>query len=381
MTRAIPILGITVLLLCVPADILSQVTPSPQQSPPTQQAPPQQAPSPQQVPPSLGRGAQPPQGKAPAPIIARSEAVIVPVTVKDNHGQLVGDLEKGDFRVFEDDVEQEISTFSSQPSLLSAVVLIDNDLSQKMAGQVQKSLVSIAAGFGPSDETALVTYDEFPHTVSDFSTDNDKFFTQLQRLDLSSHSTAITADPTTAGPVINGQKLPDGTGVPVHGYARVKVYNDMDDALFSASQMLKARGRDRRKIIFLISDGTDSRNNSHSFNETLLSLYSADVSVYSISVSRSLPVGKALIEHGTGEIDKYADLTGGDTFFGDKEADLDRLYSDVTEQARNQYILTFIPQDIHTNQNCHSIVVNVRRPNLNVIARQAYCPSAVAVGR
>jgi VWFA-related protein len=169
--------------------------------------------------------------------------------------------------------------------------------------------------------------------------------------------------------------------VPVHGYARVKVYNDMDDALFSASQMLKARGRDRRKIIFLISDGTDSRNNTHTFNETLLSLYSADVSVYSISVSRSLPVGKALIEHGTSEIDKYADLTGGDTFFGDKEADLDRLYSDVTEQARNQYILTFIPQDIHTNQNCHSIEVRVRRPDLKVVARQAYCPSAVAVGR
>ena len=38
------------------------------------------------------------------------------------------------------------------------------------------------------------------------------------------------------------QKLPDGTGVPIHGSARVKTHNDLDDALYSASQMLKARG-------------------------------------------------------------------------------------------------------------------------------------------
>jgi VWFA-related protein len=145
--------------------------------------------------------------------------------------------------------------------------------------------------------------------------------------------------------------------------------------------MLKERGTGRRKIVFLISDGSDARNNAHSFNETLLSLYAADVSVYSIAVGRTLPIGNSLISHGSSEIDKFAALTGGDTFAGSKQADLERLYTDITEQARNEYTLTFIPQDIHTNTACHSIEVRVERPGMSVTARQGYCPGAATAGR
>ena len=381
MALAIPKLGIIFLLLCLPRNSNAQLAPSSQPSPPSPQAAPPSRPAPsapQQTPPPV-QGSTPQRGQT--PLIVRSEAVIVPVTVKDHQGQLVGDLDKGDFRVFEDDVEQKIATFTSEPSPLSAVVLIDNDLSQKSAGPVQKSLISIAASFGASDEAALVTYDEFPKTVFDFSSDNDKLFTQLKRLELSSHSTAITADPTTAGPIINGQPVPNGTGVPIHGSARVKTHNDLDDALYYAGQMLKERGTGRRKIVFLISDGSDARNNAHSFNETLLSLYAADVSVYSIAVGRTLPIGNSLISHGSSEIDKFAALTGGDTFAGSKQADLERLYTDITEQARNEYTLTFIPQDIHTNTACHSIEVRVERPGMSVTARQGYCPGAATAGR
>jgi VWFA-related protein len=301
--------------------------------------------------------------------------------VKDGHGQLVGDLGRDDFRVFEDDVEQRIASFSSDPVPLSAVVVIDNDLSQKNASQVQKSLVSIAAGFGPSDEVALVTYDEFPKTLSDFSSDNDKLFTQLKRVELGSHSTMIVNDPTTAGPIINGQKPPDGTGIPLHGASRVKVTAAVDDAVYAAGQMLKARDRSRRKIIFLVTDGSDSRNDAHSFDETLRSLLSADVSVYSIAVTRTLPVGGKLLQHGASQVDRYVNGTGGDRFYADKEGDLDRLYSSVTEQARNQYTITFTPEDVHATQDYHSIEVRVRRPGLDVFARQGYYQSAASAGR
>jgi VWFA-related protein len=383
MTRTIPFLAMIGLLLCVPASVLPQQTPSSQpspQPPPSQQQVPPQQPTPPQQQPSLQRGATP-QGKTQAPLIVRSEAVIVPVTVKDGHGQLVGDLERDDFRIFEDDVEQKIASFSSDPVPLSAVVLIDNDLSQKNANQVQKSLVSIAAGFGPSDEVALVTYDEFPNTVSDFSSDNDKLYTQLKRVELGGHSTMIVNDPTTAGPVINGQKLPDGTGIPLHGASRVKVTAAVDDALFSAGQMLKARDRGRRKIIFLVTDGSDSRNDAHTFDETLRTLLSSDVSVYSIAVTRTLPLGGKLLQHGASQVDRYVSLTGGDRFYADKEGDLDRLYSSVTEQARNQYTITFTPEDVHGAKDYHSIEVRVRRTGLDVYARQGYYQSAASAGR
>ena len=64
-------------------------------------------------------------------IVSRTSLVIVPVTVKNRDGALIGDLQQNEFRVFCDNVEQQIVYFTSDPFPLSAVVLIDNHLSIK----------------------------------------------------------------------------------------------------------------------------------------------------------------------------------------------------------------------------------------------------------
>lgn len=360
MTQRISLLGI-VLFLAVAAGAPAQ---APQ--PPATSGAPQQA---------------PPQGQKPPAIVVRTATVIVPVTVKDGRGQLVGDLTKDEFRIFADDVEQKISKFSSDAVPLSAVVLLDNDLSQKVSSQVQKSLTTIAAGFGPADEVAVVTFDQFPQTVSDFSFNNDQLFTKLKRLELGSHNDQVIADPTTAGPLINGQPAPSSTGVPLHGSRRYKKQNALNDAIYAAGQMLKDRGPDRRKIIFIISDQNNAGRNDHTFEQTLHFLLESDVSVYSISVTRSTPVGRSLLQRGASDLDKYAVKTGGDTFFASNQVDLERLYSNVTEQARNEYTLTFSPEDVHAGQNYHPIEVRVRRPGLTVETRDGYYESAIAAGR
>lgn len=310
---------------------------------------------------------------------------MVPVTVKNRQGGLVADLKKEDFRVLADGVEQKILGFSAEPSPLSAVVLIDNDLAQKQAEQVQKSLTTISAGFGPNDETALVTYSEYPTTVADFSSDNDALFTQLKRLELNSHSRAVNSGPTNSGPVINGNTMPSttpatGLGLPAHGSDRYQTDTALDDALYSAAGMFDSKKQlNRRKIIFLISDGSNSRQNRHTFNETLRALLNNDISVYSISVTHSvpMPVGKSLVERGFAELQKYAAQTGGDTFYASKQDELDRLYSDLTEEARTQYTLTFQPNGVEASHDFHPIEVRVRRPGLDILTREGYYNSGI----
>jgi len=343
----------------------------------------------------LPAGAQSPAGQAPAatppgqispPLRVVANSVIVPVTVKDSQGRLVGDLQRDEFRVFADGVEQKILQFTADPFPLSAVILIDNDLPQKQAQEVQKSITTISAGFGPNDEAALVTYSEYPTTVVDFSSNNDDLFTHLKRLEIGSHPISIATGPTSVpGPVINGNTTPGNTpptgmGIPLHGSSRPETYSALDDALYSAADMLKPRG-DRRKIIFLISDGSNSRQNKHTFNETVRQLLSGDISVYSISVSHSVPVptslAKSVVERGLAELQKYATGTGGDTFYGAKQIDLERLYSDVTEEARNQYTLTFQPNGVEKDRDFHPIEVRVRRTGLNILTRQGYYQSGL----
>ena len=234
MTRMIPLLGMILLF--------GAATAAQPQAPPAAPAAPQQA--------------APAQQKGAPPIVIVTRQVIVPVTVKDSHGQLVGDLAKDEFRIFADGVEQKVIGFSSEAVPLSAVVLLDNDLGERVASQVQKSLTTIAAGFGPADEVALVTYDQFPETVSDFSFNNDTLFTTLKRLELGSHNSQVIADPTTEGPIGAGPPPstagPIGSGPPpaasvrLHGTQRYKNTNALNDALFAAGDMLKSRGRDRR---------------------------------------------------------------------------------------------------------------------------------------
>ncbi|HXZ11416.1 MAG TPA: VWA domain-containing protein [Candidatus Sulfotelmatobacter sp.] len=356
MTRTILALAIlTFSAAAVRAQAPPAQTPQPQQGTSQQPAPPAK---PQAVPPSEAR----------ARIRTTTNVVLVPVTVKDRQGRLVGDLQRNEFRVFDDGIEQEINPFFSDPWPLSVVVLIDNDLSQKQAQQVQRSLTAIAAGLGPSDEAALVTYDQFPNTVVDFTFDNDRIFTSLKRLELSSHMPGSIAGPMAAGPAINGRQ--QDTGLPTPVTRSEPMDKDLDDALFGAGEMLKGRSRDRRKIIFLISDGNNSRHNQHSFKQTLQLLLSADVSVYSISV------GHAFLQHETTRLEKYAGGTGGDTFYAGKALDLERLYSSVTEQARNQYTLAFTPKGADPKKDYHTIEVRVRRADLEVLAREGYYNSA-----
>jgi hypothetical protein len=78
--------------------------------------------------------------------------VFLPVTVKDSEGRLVADLTRGEFRVFDDNVEQRLEFFSAEAFPLSVVVLLDNDLKTKDAEQVESSLSAIVGGLSSNDE-------------------------------------------------------------------------------------------------------------------------------------------------------------------------------------------------------------------------------------
>jgi len=367
-----------------PADPQSQskppAKPQPQsesdaQSPadPQQQNPPPESPAPQssdQTPPSVqgksspaGQKQQGQQPQQPRRLGTVSELVRVPVTIKNSQGQIIGDLRRDEFRIFEDGREQQLALFSTDPYPLSVVVLIDNSMTTKVRDQVQKSIESIAAGLGPQDEAALMLFDEFPEQVLDFTKNNDMVFTQLKRVRLGEKFPGDFGGPMSAPPGTNNQsQLPQ---VPTYGVGQEKVVKDLDDAVHAAAEMLHSRVGDRRKMIFLIADGQNSHHNKWTYAQTVRLLLTSDVTVYSITV------GSALLKHEPGRMTKYPDDTGGDSFFASKGDRLERLYSATTEEARNQYLLGYVPQNSPSGEY-HSIEVRVERPGLNVTARKGY---------
>lgn len=145
----------------------------------------------------------------------------------------------------------------------------------------------------------------------------------------------------------------------------------IDDALFAAAQALRDRPVDRRKIILLVTDGLNAKNNTSSFDDTLKQLLSAGVSVYAVGVDA------AILNRIKSVPARYAHSTGGDIYYAATGSALPDLYPQMAEQARYQYTLGYVPTGTDRSKNYHTIEVRVRRPGLSVLARNGYYLSAV----
>jgi Ca-activated chloride channel homolog len=311
----------------------------------------------------------PQQSDVKAKIISRVDLVVLPVTVKRN-GDLVPDLRRDEFRVFEDNVEQRIELFTAEAFPLSMVVLIDNDLKSKDAEQVSASLRAIVAGMSASDEAFICRFDQYFHPGKGFTSDQDKLLTELRRTSLDTEPSVAPPSASIAqGPTINGHSAigdqPNyaGTTMTIKGQPT----KALDDAVFEAAQLLKDRGRDRRKIICLISDGVNgSKFNTNSYDNTVKDLLRYNISVYSIGV------GSSYFDRKFSRLENYAHATAGDIYFAAKSHAMEELYARVTEEARNQYTLAYSPRGTDRSKEYHDIEVRVTREGLKIQTRDRY---------
>jgi VWFA-related protein len=299
--------------------------------------------------------------------------VFLPVTVKDGDGHLVADLTRGEFRVFDDNVEQRLEFFSAEAFPLSVIILVDNDLKTKDSEQVESSLSAILAGLSTNDEGFVCRFDSNFHPGKGFTHDQDKLLTELHRTRLSTDRSdappPAPGGPYTTGPTINGQSVTSVGAPPVAASTVVigeKSTKALDDAVYEAAQLLKDRGRDRRKMIFLISDGENGKGNHYTYGNAIKELLRYGVSVY------SLGVGGGFYERKFSRLQSYAHDTGGDVFYAAKRNSLEELYSRVTEQARNQYTLGYNPRGNDRAKDYHQVEVRVRREGLSILTREGY---------
>jgi VWFA-related protein len=301
--------------------------------------------------------------------------VIVPVTVKDTAGRLVPDLRQDEFRILEDNIEQKIAFFRADVVPISMVVLIDNDLKSKDAKQVGESLRAIVAGLSLNDEAWVCRFDQFFHPGKGFISDQDKLLTELKRTHLDEQpSVASSGPPVDNGPSINGHSAIGDAPNISGGLINIKGQptKALDDAVYAAAQLLKDRDRERRKIIFLISDGVNGpKFNTHNYDTTRQELLRYNIAVYGVGV------GSAFFDRTKFErLAKYAHDTGGDVYYGLKTRAMEELYSRVTEEARNQYTLAYAPSGTDRSTDYHSIEVRVKREGLTILTREGYYAGA-----
>ena len=314
--------------------------------------------------------------------------VLVPVTVKDSGGRLVSGLLPKDFSVLENGQKQPLKFFTSDPFALSAAVIIDLGMPDVGVRKVQESLSALQGAFSQYDEVAIYTYSSTVGRVSEFDTAGQRLTPILNQI--KTYSGANNGPPVTGGPL--GPQGPTVNNVPIDQpgpvvYTPPKVAHVMNDAILMAARDLTKRDRTRRKMIFVISDGREQGSRA-SYSDTLKVLLTQNIIVYAVAVEGgAMPIygslekihlpktGKVL---GYGNIlPKYVNATGGGTVYSEyARADIERAYARAIGDARNQYTLGYTSKP--GIGGYRRIEIRVRRPDVNVYAKDGYYPLPAA---
>jgi len=326
-------------------------------------------------------------------LVLRTTEVTLPVTVKDNKGKLVAGLTWRDFKVFENDTREHISYFSVDAFPLSIAFVVDQSLTSDVMSKVNNSLDAIQGALTPYDELAVFTYSNGPQNVSGGFTGAQSTRVPFVFANTKSAGTDMQV-PVNVGPMagcdirVNGNCAdpnlqPQRSAGLGDGTIRIpKEIHTLNDAILAAAKELSTRPKDRRRIIYVISDGKESGSKA-TIKEVIRYLQTNEITVYGTLVGTSAEWGEGFISRihlpftmYDNVLYKYIGATGGQA---DSERNLngiEKSYADIAKDARNQYTIIYASHESVMDSKYRKIDVRVNRPGLDVTAKQGYYPSA-----
>ena len=98
--------------------------------------------------------------------------VTIPIKVFDRNGRFVGGLTKENFRVIEDETEQEIAYFSNEEQPFTVALVLDMSYSSTFKiTEIQNAAMAFIAQLRPLDKVMVVSFDEQVHLLCNATTD------------------------------------------------------------------------------------------------------------------------------------------------------------------------------------------------------------------
>ncbi len=340
--------------------------------------------SPQATPPEQGNAAV-------AQFIVQVNFVQVPVTVKDSKGNLVSGLTWRDFTVYENNTREPLRVFSVDPEPLSIAFVIDQTLPSNVMDEVNRSMGSIHGALAQYDEAAVFTYTNGAKEWTGFTGAQSARLPAV--LSLAQNVGSDPMVPVNSGPLAgcgiyqNGNcvdpNLQPGRSTGNSTFITIpKEIHTLNDAILAAAKELSTRPKERRRMIFVISDGKEYGSKA-TWKEVVRYLQTNKVAVYATLVGDSARWGEEWLDRFhlpftmyDNILYKYTAATGGDYYAEGGINGIERSYAKIASEARDQYTLGYLSHESIYDDKYRNINVIVNRPNVTVIAKPGYYPSA-----
>jgi VWFA-related protein len=356
---------------------------------------------------------QPASDKPVATLHVQAREVVLPVTVRDKKGAIVSSLKQTDFTLTEDGRAQTIKSFTRDTTLPFRIgLLVDTSRSlsgaleaeRKAGGKFVDQMLPDApkaAPNTPTNKAFLIHFDSEVELLQDFTSSRDKLHHELDGMGPTSRAQSDNSQ----GPETSGDDRSDRGGRNLHGHAGTQLY----DAVFLASDELM-KDQDGRKALVVFSDGVD-RGSKETLNDAIDAADKAGLAVYAIYFKGEqehgggggfpggggrhggmggggypgggggYPGGGGGGRRGGSEepsvdgkkiMEKIATRTGGRFFEAKKKENLDEYYSQIAEELRGQYLLTYTPDLVDKEGGFHKISLKANKDDLTVVTREGY---------
>jgi Ca-activated chloride channel homolog len=266
--------------------------------------------------------------------------ILIPVHVTTPLGTSVTDLRQENFRVFEDGVEQPITSFAKEDAPLSIGLVFDS--SGSMHTKIHKSSEAASVFFkiaNPEDEFFLVEFNDRPKLSVPFTRDSDEIYHRIAHIRAAGRTSLL-------------------------------------DAIHMALAQMK-HAQNLRKAIIIFSDGGDNRSR-FTEREVKEAMLESDVQVYAMGIFDVVDDHKLTREELDGPrlLTELAEETGGKHFPVDHLDDLPKVCDRIGNELRNQYLLGYIPSNAARDGRYRKIRVTLAdtqsRPKLKPFFRQGY---------
>ena len=358
MRRTISSIFLTLALLFLPlTDRAQQSSPITKSQAPSQDAKPQ-APAPAAAP------KQEPAQKSDQTIISVVNLVDVLFTVLNRRNKLVPELDKADFKIWDDKFLQEIRYFSKQTDLpLRIGMLLDtsNSIRDRIKFEQDASINFLFSVVRRNkDEAFVMTFDDEPQIVQGFTGDAGALRDQITRTKAGGGTAIYDAVYEACVKQLSHPPRPPG---------------DQPDVV--------------RRVMILISDGDDNLS-THTradaiemAQRTSVVIYTISTSTQWVSLSQTDPNKTADRKYHLTDGDKIlqelAEETGGRAFFPYHVDDLDQSFQDIGDELRNQYSIAYLPTNYVLDGRYHKIRIEVpEHKGYQVRARRGYFARANA---
>jgi Ca-activated chloride channel family protein len=269
--------------------------------------------------------------------------VSVDVAILDNRGRFIPGIPKGNFRILEDGVPQQVSQFAMGEAPMTIALVIEfSNLFQQYWGQGWYETLTAVYGFvetlKPEDFVAVVAFDLRPEILSDFSTDRRKTQEALQRLRIAAFSES-----------------------------------NMYDALVdTAERMSEIEGR---KAIFYIGSGMDTFSKM-TFDQCRKRLQAAGVPIYGMGIMQALreiidargmmgSIQRLDFLQADNQVRTFAKETGGMAYFPRFISEYPGIFGSIHNALRNQYSLSYTPTNLARDGKFRKIKVELVNPATN----------------